>query len=441
MRRFEFAEGTSNKFWEIEVSGNTHTVRFGKTGTNGQSSTKAFASAAEAEKDAASLIASKVKKGYAEVAAAAKPVAAATALEAAIHANPDDAEAWAVYADWLLEQDDVRGQLVQAQLRGEGGDALLAKHAKALWGRFAPEGDLAECAEITWKNGHWWTAKIKFNPYEMGDVPEEIKGFAAVAGHLLRHPSARFLYDLRLGANEGIEDGDMNFDAAIAAVVKAGVRPSLRRIVVGDFDSEECEISWSSVGDVSPLFAVLPNLEHMVVHGGRIEIENPVHPRLKHLELQTGGLPAQPVQALAKSSFPALETLLIWLGTDNYGAEATAEQVAAMLSSAARFPKLHTLGLMNSDLSNAFPALLAASPLLPQLRRVDFSMGTMTADGARELLAHAARYRHLEHIDLDRNAIEGPELLAALQSALPMLNVGTQEPADGDYGPYVSVGE
>jgi predicted DNA-binding WGR domain protein len=80
MRRFEFAEGTSNKFWEIDVSGNTHTVRFGKTGTNGQSSTKAFASAADAEKDAASLIASKVKKGYAEVAAAAKPVAAATAL-------------------------------------------------------------------------------------------------------------------------------------------------------------------------------------------------------------------------------------------------------------------------------------------------------------------------------------------------------------------------
>ena len=33
MQRFEMAEGTSDKFWEVEVSDCNLTVRFGRTGT------------------------------------------------------------------------------------------------------------------------------------------------------------------------------------------------------------------------------------------------------------------------------------------------------------------------------------------------------------------------------------------------------------------------
>jgi predicted DNA-binding WGR domain protein len=65
-RRFEFSEGSSNKFWEIRVEGSSHTVRYGKIGTDGQSKTKDFDSAAEARADAAKLIAEKTKKGYEE---------------------------------------------------------------------------------------------------------------------------------------------------------------------------------------------------------------------------------------------------------------------------------------------------------------------------------------------------------------------------------------
>jgi predicted DNA-binding WGR domain protein len=66
-RRFEFSEGSSNKFWEIRVEGDTHTVRFGKIGTDGQTKTKEFESAAAAKADADKLIAEKTKKGYEEV--------------------------------------------------------------------------------------------------------------------------------------------------------------------------------------------------------------------------------------------------------------------------------------------------------------------------------------------------------------------------------------
>lgn len=66
VRHLEFVGGSSNKFWEITVAGNTFTVRFGRIGTAGQSQTKTFADEMKARREAEGLIAEKVKKGYVE---------------------------------------------------------------------------------------------------------------------------------------------------------------------------------------------------------------------------------------------------------------------------------------------------------------------------------------------------------------------------------------
>jgi superfamily I DNA and/or RNA helicase/predicted DNA-binding WGR domain protein len=65
-RRFEFVGGSSQKFWEISLTENSFTVRFGRIGTEGQSQTKSFADSAKAKVEAEKLIAEKIKKGYAE---------------------------------------------------------------------------------------------------------------------------------------------------------------------------------------------------------------------------------------------------------------------------------------------------------------------------------------------------------------------------------------
>jgi hypothetical protein len=52
VHHFEFVGGSSKKFWEISIAGNSFTVRFGRIGTAGQSQTKTFAiSQAEAIQD------------------------------------------------------------------------------------------------------------------------------------------------------------------------------------------------------------------------------------------------------------------------------------------------------------------------------------------------------------------------------------------------------
>ena len=66
-QRFELVEGTSAKFWEISLSGGSHSVRFGRIGTAGQEKTKTFSDPAAATRDAEALIAEKAKKGYIRV--------------------------------------------------------------------------------------------------------------------------------------------------------------------------------------------------------------------------------------------------------------------------------------------------------------------------------------------------------------------------------------
>jgi formylglycine-generating enzyme required for sulfatase activity/predicted DNA-binding WGR domain protein len=67
MRRFEFKDAKSNKFWEVEVKGKNLQVTFGKIGTEGQSKPKAFATPEKAKAEMEKLIKEKTGKGYVEV--------------------------------------------------------------------------------------------------------------------------------------------------------------------------------------------------------------------------------------------------------------------------------------------------------------------------------------------------------------------------------------
>ncbi|MDI7215213.1 WGR domain-containing protein [Leptospira santarosai] len=61
-----FKDDKSDKFWNIEVDGNSFTVTYGKTGTVGQTQTKSFDDEKKCLKEAEKLLAEKLKKGYVE---------------------------------------------------------------------------------------------------------------------------------------------------------------------------------------------------------------------------------------------------------------------------------------------------------------------------------------------------------------------------------------
>lgn len=73
MARYEFSEGSSNKFWEIVLADTSFTTTFGRIGSAGQTSSKSFPTAAKAKLEHDKLVAEKVKKGYQLVGSASAP--------------------------------------------------------------------------------------------------------------------------------------------------------------------------------------------------------------------------------------------------------------------------------------------------------------------------------------------------------------------------------
>lgn len=95
MRRWEFVEGGSDKFWEAAVDGAAVTVRHGRSGTNGREQVKAFPTVNEAQAHFAKAVAAKERKGYREIGAGAgtEPGAAAIPVPVAGPAVSPTAEA------------------------------------------------------------------------------------------------------------------------------------------------------------------------------------------------------------------------------------------------------------------------------------------------------------------------------------------------------------
>lgn len=135
VHRFEFNDGKSSKFWEIEVAGAQFTVRYGKIGTAGQSQVKEFPDAAAASKAADKLIAEKAGKGYQEVGGAAPKISAIIAATTAPKAakapklpKPTQAKTPAELAKDPKTSPETLGSLVGTS---ETIDRALAKHPNA----------------------------------------------------------------------------------------------------------------------------------------------------------------------------------------------------------------------------------------------------------------------------------------------------------------------
>lgn len=361
MRRFEFSEGGSKKFWEITVEGATFTVRFGRIGTDGQGKTTTCASPDEAVAESAKLIREKMKKGYQEIGAATvnwrppKPISRDTHVErflnfAVCGFNPDadadsgeDEDGGRSYPS--LRDLERRVFSIRTSYEGEEGDFL--KHLQALIDD--PKAGQLKALVL----GAWFTEVCEEGPEE----------------------AMRLL---------------------IANRAKLG---SLAGIFIGDVLAEETEISWLHQGDCAPLIHAFPGLQEFVVRGADgLRFSALKHAGLRSLTVQCGGLSAECVRDIAAADLPELRNLTLWLGSDNYGGNATVADLKPILDGAV-FPKLEYLGLMDAQEQDAIAAGVAQAPIVSRLKGLDLSMGTLTDAGGLALLQSPA-LRSLTYLNL-----------------------------------------
>jgi len=442
MRRYEFTEGTSSKFWEIELEGESFTTRYGKIGTEGQSTTKEFDSAAEARKNYDKLIAEKEKKGYVLKSGGEGTAAASAvnpALEATILAKPDDPEGYLVYGDWLQSHGDPRGQLVavQAALLGKPDDKklqqqakdLLVEHQAAFLGELPELEGFDEDVALEWRLG--FLHKVSIGGDEYSELDAE-----GACRTLFKLASARFLRELRILAID-TDDGQPDYGPIIKTLAKGALPPTLRALT---FSVESFQISWANLGDLGPLYPKLANLEELTLKMGKMELGALQLPGLRSLTIVTGGLTKANVKSVAAASWPRLETLVLYFGTDEYGCNCTAADVAPILAGKGLAQVKH-LGLANAEFADDLARALPTAKILPQLQTLDLSKGLMTDEGATALIEGAGALAHLKSFDLSQNylsAAVAARLVAALKST--SVAVGEQGDPAEEYR-YVQVAE
>jgi hypothetical protein len=246
---------------------------------------------------------------------------------------------------------------------------------------------------------------------------------------------------LVIGAWHG-DDSGMDSADVVQALAAAHKRlPKLRHLFLGDIAMEENEMSWIEQSDVSPLFNAFPELQTLIIRGGNgLSLGKPEHAHLKSLHIQTGGMPVDVLHEIANATLPALEDLELWLGEENYGGGASPEDVSAVIAPGL-FPRLTRLGLKNAENQDEIVGMLAASPILKQIKHLDIGMGSLTDDGARALLA--GDLSHLESLTLDHHFV-GDEMVEKLKAAVPSVSAeDQQEPYDwgGEARRFIAVSE
>ncbi|MER5636082.1 STM4015 family protein [Kitasatospora sp. NPDC002227] len=218
--------------------------------------------------------------------------------------------------------------------------------------------------------------------------------------------------------------------------------PGLRAVFLGDLVREEREISYIGPCDATPLAAAYPLLEELGVRGrpsfGPVE-----HQALRTLRFESGGLSREAVTGLLTSDLPALESLNLWLGVDEYGGDVTVPDLAPLLSGQL-FPKLRHLGLEDSELQDEIAAAVASAPMVARLESLSLAMGTLTDDGAAALL-DGQPLTHLKSLDLHHHFLTDP-MVERVRAALPGVAVRLDcqleaEEDDGEIWRYVAVSE
>ncbi len=262
---------------------------------------------------------------------------------------------------------------------------------------------------------------LDWDRYQAGET------IPAVLEELLEDPAAPQLEALVIGAWDFESSKDSSHIVGALAAAREKL-PRLVAIFLGDVTCDEQEISWIQQSDVSPLLQAFPFLEELRVRGGTsLALSRPDHARLRRLIIETGGLPAEVVRSVASADLPALRHLELWLGSESYGADASVEDLAPILSGQ-RLPSLRCLGLRDSEIADEVAAAVASAPILSRIRVLDLSLGTLGDEGAKRLLASPA-IAALEKLDLHHHFIS-PETQAKL-AALKPVQVDLSEPKHG----------
>lgn len=292
------------------------------------------------------------------------------ALERRLGDAPDDAEAWLVYADALLADGDVRGDLVRLELEHAAAPndnqrkrrlhveaRTLIKQHEATW-----RGGLSEDATVSWKHGFVTGVWLPWEPDSVASLARFVNG-----------PHARLL------GTVGFRWDRRPDDALAQTLVKelaALSLPTVRTLALAYVG-----LSQETVQALAQV-KCLPTLRHLDLRYAELGdaglsalLDDAPLTQLTHLSLQKNGLTALSATRLARARLASLRELdlrLNFLGPEG----------ALELARAPWAPHLETLHLYGGDVGREGLRTIARTAGLPLALRRTFNAFATAAEPA-----------------------------------------------------------
>ncbi len=258
---------------------------------------------------------------------------------------------------------------------------------------------------------------------------------------LRKDPRAKDLEAIAIGPyNESYDDDASKVIKELTSAASKKLFTKLRAVFLGDIIGEEQEISWIHVGNPGKILDAYPELERLQVRGTEsFKFKCAPHDALKSLVIESGGLPKAVIKGVIEAGFANLEELELWLGSENYGANHTVDDLMPILSGRV-FPKLRRLALRNCEYTDQIAVALADAPVLGRITELDLSMGTLGDDGANALLG-SPLFARLESVDLSHHYMS-PAVMKKIAAAGPKVITKDRLTADDEEGDrYIQVAE
>jgi len=151
-------------------------------------------------------------------------------------------------------------------------------------------------------------------------------------------------------------------------------------------------------------------------------------PKLRRLEIVTGGFSRANLKSIVTAAWPELEALTLYFGDEEYGGDCTVDDLGPILA-ASGIPRVKHLGLANAPFADELARELPRSKVLAQLATLDISKGTLSDEGAAAIIERAAAFTHLESLDVSESFLsEG--VVERLTSALGKVAVSADDQGD-----------
>lgn len=264
---------------------------------------------------------------------------------------------------------------------------------------------------------------VSYDDYEEGIRMETL------LQDLAAKPEAAVLESLIIGDwGQAYENSPQEFQDTLIKLAPSF--PALKKLFIGDMESEECEVSWIVQTNLAPILQAFPNLTSFVIKGSSgLEIEPLQHSKLEELIIICGGLPNDVLSSIVTAKLPELRKLELYLGVEDYGFDGALEDVLPLLEKG-RFPKLEYLGLKNSEIQDEIAKAVADAPILDQIQVLDLSEGTLSDEGAEALLT-SDKVKKLKHLNLSYHYMTDQMMQRWKQSGLSV-DISDQQESDED---------